>query len=49
MPGGLDPSGPSGKPRIINVNERVENLEALKKGDEVVMRYTEALAVSVTK
>ena len=41
--------GPSGKPRIIDVNERVENLEALKKGDEVVMRYTEALAISVTK
>jgi hypothetical protein len=41
--------GPSGKPRVINVSDRVDNLEAVKKGDEVVMRYTEALAISVTK
>ena len=41
--------GPSGKPRVINVSERVENLEAVKKGDQVIMRYTEALAISVTK
>jgi hypothetical protein len=41
--------GPSGKTRVIDVSERVENLEAVKKGDLVVMRYTEALAISVTK
>ena len=41
--------GPSGKPRVITVSDRVENLEAVKKGDEVIVRYTEALAISVTK
>jgi hypothetical protein len=38
-----------GKTRLINVNERVQNLDQFKKGDEIVIRYTEALAISVTK
>ena len=38
-----------GKTRLINVNERVTNLEQFKKGDEIVIRHTEALAISVTR
>lgn len=38
-----------GETRQINVDERVQNLERFKKGDEVVIRHTEALAIEVTK
>jgi hypothetical protein len=41
--------GPSGQPRVVTVGNDVQNLENVKKGDEVVLRYTEALAISVTK
>jgi hypothetical protein len=41
--------GPTGKMRTINVAEDVPNLENVKKGDDVVIRYSEALAISVTK
>lgn len=40
---------PEGKTRLINVNERVQNLEQFKKGDEIVIRHTESLAIEVTK
>jgi hypothetical protein len=38
-----------GKTRLIQVNERVQNLEQFKKGDEIAIRHTEALAISVRK
>jgi hypothetical protein len=41
--------GPSGGTRMINVADDVPNLENVKKGDEVVIRQTQALAISVTK
>lgn len=41
--------GAGGRTRTINVADDVPNLENVKKGDEVVFRHTEALAVSVTK
>jgi hypothetical protein len=41
--------GPSGQPRVLTVGNDVQNLESIKKGDEIVIRYTEALAISVTK
>lgn len=41
--------GPAGKPRVITVGDDVQNLQNVKKGDEVVIRYTEGLAISVTK
>ena len=41
--------GPSGQPRLITVGNEVQNLDSIKKGDQIVIRYTEALAISVTK
>jgi hypothetical protein len=41
--------GPSGRPRMISVGDDVQNFESLRKGDEVVIRYTEAIAISVAK
>jgi hypothetical protein len=38
-----------GKTRLITVNERVQNLDQFKKGDEIVIRHTEVLEISVTK
>jgi hypothetical protein len=38
-----------GKVRQINVDERIQNLERFKKGDEIIVRHTEALAIAVTK
>ena len=38
-----------GRTQLINVNERVQNLEQFKKGDEIVIRHTESLAIEVTK
>jgi hypothetical protein len=40
---------PEGKTELINVSDRVQNLDQFKKGDEIVIRYTEALAIAVTK
>jgi hypothetical protein len=42
-------SGTGGKPRVFNISQDVQNLESVKKGDEIVVRQTEALAISVTK
>jgi hypothetical protein len=38
-----------GNTRKIKVGDRVKKLEEVKKGDQIVARYTEALAVSVEK
>ena len=33
----------------INVHEHIQNLERFRKGDEVVVRYTEAVAVAIAR
>lgn len=40
---------PDGRPRIINVSDNVQNLDDLNEGDVIVIRYTEAVAVAITK
>jgi hypothetical protein len=40
---------PEGKTRLIVVNDRVKDLDRFKKGDEIAIRHTEVLAISVTK
>jgi hypothetical protein len=42
-------TGPRGNTRTIKVDPRVKRLDQVKKGDEVVLRITEALAISVKK
>jgi Cu/Ag efflux protein CusF len=39
----------AGQVRQINVDERIQNLDRFKKGDELIIRHTEALAIAVTK
>jgi hypothetical protein len=41
--------GPEGNTVKIKVGDRVKRLDEVKKGDQIVARYTEALAVSVAK
>jgi len=41
--------GPAGHLQTVNVDPRVQNLERFRKGDEIVIRRTEALLISVTK
>ena len=41
--------GPGGDTRTIVVDPRVERLREVKVGDEVVVRHTEAVAVTVKK
>jgi len=41
--------GPDGKKRSFKVHEDVKTLKEIKKGDELVLRHTEALAVSIDK
>ncbi len=41
--------GPEGKSRTIKVDPSVKRLADVKKGDQVVARHTEALALSVDK
>jgi len=40
---------PAGDVRTFKVDPRVKNLEQVKKGDQVVLRYTESVALSVVK
>jgi len=40
--------GPEGNVRTIKVDPSVKRLNEVKKGDQVVARYTEGLAISVT-
>ena len=41
--------GPEGKTKTIKVDPSVKRLNEVKKGDQVVLRYTEAVAFSVRK
>ena len=41
--------GPAGNVRTLKVDPRVERLQDVKVGDDVVLRYTEALAIAVVK
>jgi len=41
--------GPAGNARTLKVSPRVERLREVNVGDELVIRYTEALAISVLK
>ncbi len=41
--------GPEGNVRTFKVDKSVKNFAQIKKGDQVVLRYTEALAIAVTK
>ncbi len=41
--------GPEGNTRTIKVDPGVKRFKEVKKGDEVVVRLTEALAISVQK
>jgi hypothetical protein len=41
--------GPEGKVKTFKVGKNVKNFKEIKKGDQVVLRYTEALALAVMK
>jgi hypothetical protein len=41
--------GPAGQSKTLKVGSNVKNFKAVKKGDEVVVRFTEALAIIVEK
>jgi hypothetical protein len=41
--------GPQGNRRVVKVDDRVKRLNEVKPGDEVVVRYTEAVAISFSK
>lgn len=41
--------GPSGKMATLNVDPRVKKFKQVKVGDELVVRYTEAIAIKVQK
>jgi ribosomal 50S subunit-recycling heat shock protein len=41
--------GPEGKVRTFKVDKGVKNFAQIKKGDQIVLRFTEALAITVTK
>jgi hypothetical protein len=41
--------GPRGGTRTLKAGPEITNFDAVRKGDEVVVRHTEAIAVAVTK
>lgn len=41
--------GPQGNRKVVKVDERVERLNEVKPGDEVVVRHTEAVAIAFSK
>jgi hypothetical protein len=41
--------GPRGGTRTFKISPEVANLDGVRKGDEVVVRHTEAIAVAVTE
>ena len=45
----VDLKGPLGTVRTLKVDKSVKNFDQVKKGDQVVIRHTEAIALSVTK
>jgi hypothetical protein len=42
-------TGPRGNTATLKVSDAVQNLDQVKKGDQVVVRYTEAIALAVDK
>lgn len=45
----VDVKGPAGNVRTFHVDKAVKNLDQIKKGDQIVLRITEAVALSVVK
>ena len=41
--------GPAGYVRTLKLSDAVQNLQEIKKGDQVVLRFMEALALAVVK
>jgi len=41
--------GPDGKKRSFRIHESYKDIEKIKKGDELIIRHTEALAISIEK
>jgi hypothetical protein len=41
--------GPAGNVRTLKVDKAVRNFDQIKKGDQIVLRFTEAFALSVAK
>ena len=41
--------GPAGNIRTLKVDKAVKNFDQIKKGDQIVLRFTEAFALSVAK
>lgn len=41
--------GPAGNVRTLKVDKAVKNFDQIKKGDQIVLRFTEAFALSVAK
>lgn len=42
-------TGPRGNSRSFKLGDAVQHIDQIKKGDEVVLRYTEAIALAVDK
>jgi hypothetical protein len=40
---------PEGNTNKVKVDEKVQNLDQIKKGDEIVIKATEAVAISISK
>jgi hypothetical protein len=45
----IEVKGPAGNVRSFKVDKAVKNFGQIKKGDQVVLRFTEAVALSVVK
>jgi Cu/Ag efflux protein CusF len=45
----VDVKGPAGNVRTVHVDKAVKNFDQIKKGDQIVLRITEAVALSVVK
>jgi Cu/Ag efflux protein CusF len=45
----IEVKGPAGNVRTFKVDKAVKNFGQIKKGDQVVLRFTEAVALSVVK
>jgi hypothetical protein len=41
--------GPQGNVRTVKLGDRVQNIQGIAKGDDIVVRHTEAVAIAVTK
>lgn len=45
----VDVKGPAGNVRTFHVDKAVKNFDQIKKGDQIVLRITEAVALSIVK